>query len=498
MVESKNRTKRFLTSEVDGMAEPSSIQRSHQSSASRSRCRRSRHSTVFLVGFLLGILITRHRTRLSLPSRFFDAAATDSLLRTYSVGGDGDGSGSGSGNSEQRYPERIYFSHQPTHFITEFARCAKTKRCKLLYWHVQKTGGTYLASRLYKILNRDQRGYQSKEWCCHESFMRHKFRANTTKYCTTNFGVYEVRPNQYREIVNTCLRHQQQQQQQQQQQFKVEEGGNEDDEGKVERLEYMGLMTIREPLQRTISQIHQQCNVRRNSHLKPKDQEICNRCRYDGVDSNGGQKNDNGGKDDDDRSFYDHIANTTNKIYQEMKNMVEIQVDDKDDYSLSTMDDGVQTQEKNRKEKKYLNLPLLILNNEDMDEFFDGLERHVTSLLSNKQVATATTTFPLPSFSIFPKISNTNLNDDDDDDFVDDGPYHLPKGRMNAQKREVVTGENDNSTVTTTKTTTKSIIVEGQAQSSTSPKLCNFAMPSQLMKLHRPSLDIYRWFQRQQ
>jgi hypothetical protein len=273
---------------------------------------------------------------------------------------------------------------------------------------------------------------------------------NVTKYCVdTNFGVYEVRPQQYREIIETC----------------TTTASHREHNDK--NLEYMGLITIREPLQRTVSQIHQQCNVHR-THLKFKERQICDRCKYSNYTDT---KNYDGIVDniDDDRSFFDHIANTTNEIYQEMKDMVDVNPDsqnnvDDDKHYANGNPKRLITPEQNI---RYLDIPLFILNNEDMDAFFGRLEAHVTSILSKHEKSKHGA-----SLSLTTRLAGEN-NDDDD------GPYRLPRGRANSQKVTVV---NNNATAT----------AHSGADSS---NLCDFAMPSRLMKIHHPSLDIYRWFQ---
>jgi hypothetical protein len=383
-------------------------------------------------------------------------------------------------NDKHHLPDRIYYAHEPIRFTTEFARCARERQCKLLYWHVQKTGGTYLASRLYKIINRvkGQDGYNSKEWCCHEDFMKRKFRTNTTKYCTMEFGVYEVRPWQYREVVETCRRQQSTPTPPQQRRTVTSSenmnitryyytSSDNNNHSQSTRLEHIGLITIREPLERTLSQIHQQCNVHR-SHLKPKEREICNRCQY--TNNNDVEGDDNHGNDD--QSFFDHIANTTNKIYQEMKNMIDVGTHMA--IATTTSVEGVGDDDRWTAQKNYLDIPMLILNNEDMDSFFDRLEKHVSNILSKSYNKTSKSSNSISTTT----STTTNQNDDDDGD---ESSYHLPRGKTNSAQNH----------------DTKNKVNHKESVSSLEKQWCDFAMPSQFMKYHRPSLDVYRWFQQQ-
>lgn len=364
---------------------------------------------VFAVGFLLGLVVLNLTSSSRLDRHHLhptlDAATTyQHYFNSTTIGPQDDSQQSP--NSVGDDPGRLFYVNQPDRFVAEFARCARESTCKLLYWHVQKTGGTFFASRLYNVINRVKTGYNSRDWCCHDDFMKTQFRKDPQKYCNMGLGVFEVRPGQYREVVETCQRI----------------GGRGD---KDRHREYMGLITVREPLQRTLSQIHQQCNVH-SSHLKPKEQRICRRCRYDaGVG--------------EDQSFFDHIVSSTNDIYRDMKDMVDV-VPSSSSKNMSSHDHH----------HHYLNVPLLVLNSEDMTDFFESLETHVGKIVPKKKVTT---------------IDNQTI--------YEDAPYRLPRGRPNAQ----------NSTSSNT----------GESE-----KLCDFAMPGSMMHLHQPSLDVYRWFQQQE
>jgi hypothetical protein len=256
--------------------------------------------------------------------------------------------------------QRIHYGHHPKEFMKTFARCSMDKKCHIVYFHIQKTGGTYIASRLSPVMNLER--YNSKEWCCHDSFMNNSFRPNITEYCNKKMGIYEVTPEQYIEIINTCTR------------------------AVPSDHTVIGLITIREPIQRTISQIHQFCNVNpdRNEQYI---QDICQRCNY---------------TTDDDKYFYDKITNKTNLIYTGVQDII----------SDTTID-----------------VPLLILDNTDITEFFDALEDIATQSLR--------------------KVNAIPRNE----------TFHFSTGRSNPERKTI----------------------------------CDFGMPSSMMKQHADSLRTYRW-----
>ena len=246
--------------------------------------------------------------------------------------------------------------------MNTFAKCAMHKKCHIVYFHIQKTGGTYIASRLSPVMNLER--YNSKEWCCGDSFMYNSFRQNITNYCINKkMGIYEVTPEQYTEILDTCKQ--------------------------VIPSDHtmIGLITIREPIQRTISQIHQLCNV--NPHRNEQYvQDICERCNYT--------------VNDDDKYFYDKKTNKTNWIYSGVQDVI----------SNTTID-----------------VPLLILDSTDITEFFDTLEDIATQSLR--------------------RINS----------LLDNETFHFPVGRYNPERKTI----------------------------------CDFAMPSSMMKHHADSLRTYRW-----
>ena len=227
-----------------------------------------------------------------------------------------------------KFTERILYSMQKDKFVEKFASCAADQKCHILYWHVQKTGGTYLASRLYYQMNRV--AYKSKEWCCHDEFMTNRFRPNPEAYCSREMGVYEVQPIEFAEVIETCRR-------------TASSNSNT----------FLGLISVREPLERTISAIHQKCNVH-TLRLEEPTRSVCERCSYSGNDSD----------------FFDRVTNRTNEFYQGMKSII----------NNATLD-----------------IPILILDNADISDFVYSIEMHATKILKRGNYLADNETFHFPS-----------------------------------------------------------------------------------------------------
>lgn len=266
--------------------------------------------------------------------------------------------------------DTLFYYHDPGTFLRKFSECFfEGDYCHVLYWHVQKTGGSYLASRLYPVYNRGE-WYDSRSWCCNDKFMKNEFWPNVTTYCSKKLGVYEVRPKEYVEVVRAC-------QDFREKRFNASET--------TKRHRYIGLVSVREPIERTLSAIHQQCNVH-SGQLHQDTHDICERCSYE---------------EDADKPFYEKFVNKTNDAYIGLKETI-ILSDPK------------------------IDIPLYIIDNEQIDVFFEKLE----DLIS------------LRSMHYFNRT------------------FHFPQGKSNSEK---------------------------------SDKLCDFGMPSALMRQHRSSLQAYHW-----
>lgn len=279
----------------------------------------------------------------------------------------------------QDLENRYFYHNTPSLFVQNFSRCLFDRHhCHLLYFHVQKTGGSYIASRLYYSNNEP---YNSKQWCCNGQFMKEKFRKDPLKYCSMSMGVYEVRPEHYKEIIQTC------------QDLRMNLTSPEGEKMNSKEHRFMGLLSIREPIQRSLSGIHQRCNVH-SGKLDENTMSICKRCSYSGEDE----------------SFYDSIVNNTNEVYVKMR----------DDLVLDAS----------------IDIPLFLIDNDYLSVFFANLESRIDSKLR----------------SVGSKL-------------VENSTFSFPRGKRNAEATS---------------------------------KLCNFGMPSKVMKNHQPALEAYRdlWISR--
>jgi hypothetical protein len=150
----------------------------------------------------------------------------------------------------------LLYPQNPQRFTNILFQCLEEPKCHFLYHHVPKTAGSFIASSLFPIFEHGER-YRSREWCCFEIVMG-KFFNNTEDYCVRRkMGVYEVRGDEYAQVLETC-------------EEKYSDAGHT----------YVGLVTTREPIQRTLSLIHQQCNSGYDKK-NPRYQAFCRNCTYD-------------------------------------------------------------------------------------------------------------------------------------------------------------------------------------------------------------------------
>jgi Sulfotransferase family len=220
--------------------------------------------------------------------------------------------------TRKKTAKATFYHHEPKVFVDEFFEClADREHCKVLYWHIQKTGGSYIASKMYPYFNEER--YRSKEWCCNEKFMKDRFRHNSAEYCSKRLGIYEVQPQHYREVLQTC------------QDF-TEKYNNTSESTARPKHRYIGFVSVREPIQRTLSAIHQACNVHQ-SHLPNDVKETCQRCSYH-VDG--------------DKAFFEKFVNQTNTVYKGLEDLLS---------SYPTLD-----------------IPLYIIDNDQINDLFQQLE----------------------------------------------------------------------------------------------------------------------------
>mmetsp|Transcript_17166 Transcript_17166/g.29553 ORF Transcript_17166/g.29553 Transcript_17166/m.29553 type:complete len:334 (+) Transcript_17166:605-1606(+) len=166
----------------------------------------------------------------------------------------------------------LVYTNDRDKFTEIFASCMLDPTCHILYNHLQKTGGSHLASRLHPILDEAGKKYDSKKWCCDQGLMT-RFHNRTRHYCELKFGIYETNVPMFTNVVETCQRY------------------------TSKRSREIALITIRDPIERTISQIHHRCNKGYKNRAE-KQKKICQRCSYT-----------------DDPEFYNHYVNQTNDLY---------------------------------------------------------------------------------------------------------------------------------------------------------------------------------------
>jgi hypothetical protein len=200
------------------------------------------------------------------------------------------------------------FALNPETFVDSVANCKMDETCHIFYHHVQKTGGSHLAALFFPVL--ESQKYNSKEWCC-GGRMVDRFLNDIPGYCSRKFGVYEVDGPQFSDIVSACVDLYSQQQQSKQQQAVV-------------------ITTFREPIQMTISLIHQICNKGFNK-IKEEQQAMCKRCLYHA-----------------DPAFWDHFTKKITTVFEGIEQVVKMD---------------------------HPNVQVLALDNSMMDTFFDMLEK---------------------------------------------------------------------------------------------------------------------------
>jgi hypothetical protein len=214
-------------------------------------------------------------------------------------------------NAASASSSTLVFSASPSAFLNLFADCLADPTCHLLYHHVQKTGGSNLASRLYPLLNNET--YQSKDWCCNQKLVD-RFHNATDDFCLTKkMSIYEVSALQFQHVLSTCT-------------------------ASNKKHRYIALISLREPIQRTLSMIHHQCN--KNFEFKnAAEQAICKSCQYN---------------KDSDAWFWDQFTNQTNEIYVDLLQVLQ-------DHQPPPNNDA---------------LSFLLLDNAMIDAFFELMGEH--------------------------------------------------------------------------------------------------------------------------
>ena len=212
----------------------------------------------------------------------------------------------------------LLYSADPYKFASAFTSCMTDPACRIMYNHIQKTGGSYLASRLYPVLDENGRKYVSKKWCC-DTGLWNRFANQTNHFCGLKFGIYETGVPMFANIIETCQQH------------------------TKKRKREIALITIRDPIKRTLSRINMRCN-RSYKTLSEGRKKICQRCNYNYSTA--------------DRKFYDHYVNQTNYFYT----------------GLAATSPRLLTM---LNKEDAISSNVLILDNTDIDPFFANIEQQL-------------------------------------------------------------------------------------------------------------------------
>jgi hypothetical protein len=218
-------------------------------------------------------------------------------------------------NTAKKTPFFTLFSTSSFDFVSTLLDCVDSDTCHILYHHIQKTGGSHVASRLFPVF--EDRSYNSTEWCCNEKFLTQRFRQNPQDYCSRNISIYEIKTDDFAEIHQTC-------------------------HDIYPSRKFVTLISIREPIQRTLSMIHHQCN--KNFDLKnPYEQAMCKKCAYV----------------NDSIPYWDSFIRQTNTLYENLMDVMQHQ--------------NLRLKQSGRNKPTWL-----ILDNLMIDPFFDLLQNSIS------------------------------------------------------------------------------------------------------------------------
>ena len=183
----------------------------------------------------------------------------------------------------------INFYRDPDAFVSAFASCASDEGCRIYYHHVGKTGGTTVETRMFDLFPPK---FEHGTSCCGHTAMD-RFQERRDDYCDAKFTSYQVKGGHFRDIVSECMSDR----------SEGEAGGV--DGGRIdgrppERRSSIALVSFREPIQRTLSSIHQTCN-KNKSRRREETRAACERCSYD---------------IEEDRAVWDGLIKRTNLLYE--------------------------------------------------------------------------------------------------------------------------------------------------------------------------------------
>ena len=152
-------------------------------------------------------------------------------------------------------PRRINFMHEPDAFVEIIESCEKSDDCKLIFHHTFKTGGTTIEKSMSNIWQQ-----QHNNSCCDEQRMR-KFFQFRDFFCSQKFSSHQVNASAFFDAVHECIY-------------------NYPAEQSLRTPRLVLLTSFREPIQMTVSQIHQMCN-RHPDRRSPRVLAACQACTYE-------------------------------------------------------------------------------------------------------------------------------------------------------------------------------------------------------------------------
>jgi len=155
----------------------------------------------------------------------------------------------------------LNFMLEPNRTVAAFRSCEADPNCRIMYLHARKTGGTTVESGFRRIF-----GQEKQKSCCDDRLM-HWVHKDPEYYCGLKFSSYQVSQEEFFKVVHMCAAR------------AKEEMWKAGLPEKPPR--FLLLSTFREPIQQTISWIHQTCNNMRVFGGRPEDvQAACLRCDY--------------------------------------------------------------------------------------------------------------------------------------------------------------------------------------------------------------------------
>ena len=148
------------------------------------------------------------------------------------------------------------FHLQPEWFITQLEECvldAPSKKCHIMYQHVGKTGGKGVEYLFFGLLGH-------KRIACCSSRMKEKFYENTSNYCPNPFQSFEVIDG-FDQMVHQC--------------------NNDFYKNSPNNTKVILLTSVREPIGRVLSHIHQACNKNWQFKTNETTKEVCTACNFE-------------------------------------------------------------------------------------------------------------------------------------------------------------------------------------------------------------------------